>query len=142
MKYVDGELVDNPNGEWQITDGTREMLRSDVTTAMQEGWSNDRLSDELQDNYAFSEERADMIARTETARADAQGNLAGYKASGQVESKEWLTAPDCCDECQEIDGEIVGLDETFSTGDDGPPLHPNCRCSVLPVLIEESEGDE
>ena len=144
MKRVNGELVPNPKAEWQITDGTREMLRRLVTDAIEEGHSNEFLADALADIYAFSDERAEVIARTETARADVEGNLAGYRASGLVAAKQWLTAPDCCDLCQELDGEQVGLDEQFPDGGgSGPPLHPQCRCDVLPVLSsEDKEQDE
>ena len=135
MKYVDDELVPNPDAQWQITEGTRDMIRDTVTQASEEGWSNDQVADALQDNYAFSDSRAEMIARTETARADIQGSLAGYKASGLVSQKQWLTAPGCCDDCQELDGTVVGIDDEFpNDGGDGPPLHPRCRCAVLPVL--------
>lgn len=137
MKWVGDEMVPNPNAKWQISDGTREMLRSDVRDAMADGWSNDRLAQELADNYAFSDQRAETVARTETARADVQGSLEGYRAAG-VEKKRWLTAPGCCDECQDLDGEEVGIDDQFpNDGGDGAPLHPNCRCDVLPVLEEE-----
>ena len=143
MKWVNGKLVPNPNAEWVIADGTREMLRTDVRDAMTGGWSNDELAAALQDNYAFSETRAEVVARTETAKADVQGNLAGYKATGIVSGKRWLTAPECCDDCQELDGEEVGIDEQFpNDGGDGPPLHPQCRCDVLPVLSgNEQEQD-
>lgn len=138
-KWVDGELVDNPNPTWVIDEATRDMLRADVTQAIEEGWSNDQLAEAIGENYAFSDERAEMIARTETAFADVAGNLAGYKASGVVSSKRWLAAPDCCDDCQDLDGEVVGLEDEFSDGSDGPPAHPNCRCNFLPVLIGEDD---
>ncbi|MDP3124598.1 MAG: phage minor head protein [Thiobacillus sp.] len=132
MKWVDDELVPNPNAQWRIDEGTREMLRGDVRRALQEGLSNDQLADALADSYAFSEKRATVIARTETARADIEGNLTGYRELG-VAKKQWLTAPDCCDECHEIDGMTVGIDEEFPGGVQGAPLHPNCRCDVLPI---------
>lgn len=138
MKWVDDELVPNPNAEWQITEGTRSMIRSLTVQAESEGWGADEFSNALQDSTAFSDSRAEMIARTESAKADVHGNIQGWKASGVVESKQFLAAPDCCDECQELDGEVVGLDDTFSDGSDGAPLHPNCRCNVLPVLSDES----
>jgi SPP1 gp7 family putative phage head morphogenesis protein len=139
MKYVDGELVPNPDAKWQITEGTREYIRSTVTQAEAEGWSTDQLSTALQDGAAFDENRADMIARTESGMADVAGNVEGWRASGVVDKKEWLAAPDCCDECQDLDGEIVDIDEPFPDGGgDGPPLHPNCRCNVLPVLSDET----
>ena len=80
-----------------------------------------------------------MVARTETAYADVQGNLEGYRASGVVAKKEWLVSQDeVCPECEALDGKVVDLDEPFpGQGGDGPPLHPNCRCDVLPVLQDE-----
>jgi SPP1 gp7 family putative phage head morphogenesis protein len=141
-KWVDGELVDNPKAHMTITESTREFLRGTVTQAMEEGWSNDRLSDELQDNYAFSESRADTIARTETAYADVQGNMDAYRESGMVEQKQWIVGDECCDDCEMLDGEIVGIDEDFPDGaGDSPPLHPNCRCDVIPVLSEDDTSN-
>lgn len=143
MRYQDGELVQNPNPKFTITESTREMLRSKVTNALEDGWSNDRLADEFKKDYAFSAARAEMIARTETAIADIQGNMYVYDQTGLVEGKEWLTAPDCCPKCNELNGKIVALHATFVEGGyfKDPPLHPHCRCDVLPVLIERIHKD-
>ncbi len=132
MKWVDGELVPNPNAQWRIDEGTREMLRGDVRRALQEGWSNDQVADAIAESYAFSGERAVVIARTETARADVEGNLTGYRELG-IEKKQWITAPACCDACHELDGLVIGINNAFPGGVQGAPLHPNCRCDVLPV---------
>lgn len=142
MRWVDGELVENPDAEWAITESTRDMLRTDVTMAMSTGMSNDDLADLIENNYAFSEARSMMIARTETAFADVAGNMVGYRESGVVKSKKWIVGGACCELCQELEGVIVDLDDSFpSGGGDGPPLHPNCRCDIVPVLNnEESEG--
>ena len=139
MRYdANGDLIDNPRAEYAIDDATREMLREDVAQALAEGWSNDRLADVLEQNYAFSPERAETIARTETAFADVAGNLNGWRASGLVESKEWIVGAGCCDECLELDGVIVGLDAEFpGDGGDGPPLHPNC---FLPGTLVSASG--
>lgn len=126
-----------------LEESSRDMLRATIAQAMEEGWSNDQLADELDGNYAFGDARAETIARTETAYADIQGNLEGYRASGVVQGKEWIIAQDeICDDCVELDGVVVGLDEQFpGDGGDGPPLHPNCRCDVLPVLTEEEDSN-
>lgn len=123
----------------ELADSTREMLRSTIALGLEEGLSNDHLADRLAAAYAFSPERADVIARTETAYADIQGNLEGYRASGVVSGKQWIIAQDeFCDACNDLDGVAVLLDGAFpDDGGDGPPLHPNCRCDVLPVLTEE-----
>jgi SPP1 gp7 family putative phage head morphogenesis protein len=128
-----GELVT------QVDDSTREFLRADVATSLEEGWSNDQLASAIADNYAFSDTRAETVARTETAFADVAGNLNAWRASGQVTEKQWIVSADACDDCIDLDGVTVALDEDFpGDGGDGPPLHPNCRCDVVPVLSEET----
>lgn len=129
-----GKLVPNPNAEWQIADSTRDFVRSDVTKAITEGWSNDKLAKALSDAYGFSDTRAEMIARTETSMAVKAGALEGYKASGVVESKVWLTADDDLveEDCQEnADAGAIALDDEFPNGDNP---HPNCRCAIAPVV--------
>jgi len=79
---------------------------------------------------------AERIARTETIEAHNQADLLAYEQSGVVEYKEIIVEPDACEICTAVEGEKVLLSENFSTGDDSPPLHPNCRCSILPILGE------
>ena len=135
MKYTDdGELVPNPDAQYQITEGTRDLIRSTVVEAMESGWSNEQLAKAIAESPGFSAARAENIARTESAFADTAGNVAGWKASAVVEGKQWRAAPGCCDFCQLLDGEVVGLDDTFSDGSFGSPAHPKCRCAVLPTL--------
>lgn len=127
-----GDLIDS------VSETTRDRLRELVAQAIREGWSNDQLADALLGDDAFSGSRAEMIARTETADADVQGNLIGWKESGVVAQKQWIVAQDqVCDICEPFDGMIVDLDEEFPEGD--PPAHPNCRCDVLPVLADDAE---
>lgn len=134
-QWVGDTLIDNPDAGWSIPDATRTMIQSTVSDAIERGASNDELAKDIADSVAFSPERSKTIARTETAMADTQGNIAGWKASGVVAGKEWQASANCCDECQEMDGEIVGIDDDFPEGD--VPLHPNCECVILPVLPED-----
>lgn len=140
MKWVDDELVPNPDARWQITEGTRDMLRGMTERALDEGWSTDQMAAEIEASYPFSEARAEMIARTEIAKADVAGTMEGYRTSGVVTMKRWLTAQDdlVSGECADCgrDG-AIGIDDLFSSGVDAPPNHPNCRCAVIPVLDEE-----
>ena len=129
-----GRLVENPNAQWRITESTREFMRADVTTAVDEGWSNQRLAKALGDSYGFSDDRAMMIARTETSIAAKAGAMEGYRASGVVEGKVWLTADDDLveEECQEnADEGTIGLEDEFPNGDNP---HPGCRCAIAPVV--------
>lgn len=134
---AEGNVIDNPNPEYSIADATREMIRGDVTTAMEQGLSNDELAKMLRENYAFSDERAENIARTETAMADCSGNKMLYKRSGVVSKKKWIVGEGCCPDCEALEGEVVGLDESFSNGVQHPPGHPSCRCDFVPEMVSD-----
>ena len=79
--------------------------------------------------------RAKLIARTETTRAHAEGQLDAFDALGLKNvgvRAEWSAAADACPKCAPFDGQIFTLAEAHGL----IPLHPNCRCLWLPV--EES----
>lgn len=141
MKWVDGELVDNPDPYWAITDETRTGIASLLDDAVNQGWGVDQFAEALGNAYAFSATRAEMIARTETRLADSKGNLAGWKQSGVVAQKVWLISNDgCCDDCQDnADEGPIDLDDDFPSGDDSCPAHPNCKCVIAPVVGDDSE---
>ena len=124
----------------EIAESTRRMIRANIVQALQDGLSNDELAALLQRGYAFSRERSEMIARTETAFADVEGNLLAYEQSGVVASKKWITGAGCCDLCDELNGKVVPLKANFPGGRKGPPLHPNCRCDIVPILKEKDDA--
>lgn len=145
-----GRLVDNPRAEWAITEPTRDFLRSSVSDAIAEGWSNDKLAQAIEDSYGFSEERAQVIARTETQMAANAGAVQGYRASGVVAAKQWVTAQDdlveeeCLDNAAagpDQDG-VLALDADYPSGDEAPPAHPNCRCVIVPIVTFEETQQE
>jgi len=117
----------------------------------------------LLEEAGFDENRAQTIARTESARAYTDGQNAAWEASGVVKGKTWLVSPYACEFCEaaakEFGEKSVGVKDAFYergatiTGasgatmaldfDDtsGPPLHPNCRCSLLPVIDYEGPDE-
>ena len=117
----------------------------------------------LLEDAGFDENRAQTIARTESARAYTDGQNAAWEASGVVKGKTWLVSPYACEFCEaaakEFGEKSVGVKDAFYergatiTGasgatmaldfDDtsGPPLHPNCRCSLLPVIDYEGPDE-
>ena len=117
----------------------------------------------LLEEAGFDENRAQTIARTESARAYTDGQNAAWEASGVVKGKTWLVSPFACEFCEaaakQFGEKSVGVKDAFYergatiTGasgatmaldfDDtsGPPLHPNCRCSLLPVIDYEGPDE-
>lgn len=155
---VDLDQVNERSVEWareraaslvtQIEENTRDMLRDTVAQAVEEGWSADELATEIAASVGFSDDRATAIARTEIVAANNQGNLAAYKdaeAQGITVQKEWLTAGDdlVSEECQANEDQgPIPVDDDFDSGDDSPPLHPNCRCTIAPVLGDEADNQD
>jgi hypothetical protein len=144
MKYIDGELVENPNPKWPITDSTRDYLRGTVSNAVEEGWSPQKLAKEIADKPEMWDKRADTIAKTELGFAHTNGNLIGWKNSGVVSGKRSLCMHDedykGDDPCPgNADAGVIPIDDVFPSGDDGPPYHPNCVCALVPVVGEEEE---
>lgn len=133
------ELIGTNATGGELAESTRELIKGTITRAEQEGWSNAELRRELQDSYAFSKSRASTIAKTELKAAGSEGNLLGWKASGLKMKKAWsLGATDSCDVCTgNAEEDAIPLEDSFSSGDDTTPAHPNCDCAVLPVIDEE-----
>ena len=95
------------------------------------------------DDPAVLQDRAELIARTESAIADVAGNMISYRESGVVEKKGWLVGEDSCDECQaNADEGDIDLDEAFSDGSDCAPAHPRCTCDIVPRVSELPDDNE
>lgn len=125
----------------KVSSTTKTRIASEIADGLEQGLTVDEIARGLSETFQFSDERAEMIARTETAFADVSGNMASYRANG-VEKKQWITAGDSevSDECMAdaAQGPIPIMDP-FQDGTDAPPGHPNCRCDVIPVIELEDK---
>jgi hypothetical protein len=144
---TDGNLIDNPDADWAITDTARNVLRREIRDSLATDRDVDRLADHITDTGIFSDDRAEMIARTETNMAMNQGVLeAGRQArdAGLNVRKAWTLGPNPCELCQDAAAEgDIDLDDDFgSDAGDAPPLHPNCECSLDLVVANEEEEEE
>jgi hypothetical protein len=96
------------------------------------------------------EERADLIAVTETNMAANEGQLEAWDQA--VENgmlppdvlRKCFANDGCCDVCDDADGQVVGLDEPFVVDGeefDTPPFHPRCRCGMGIADADEEPTD-
>lgn len=82
------------------------------------------------------------VALTETTRAVSSATLARYWRNG-VEAKEWMSAGDqrVCPECKvNEDQGAIALELQFADGNDAPPGHVLCRCSIAPAWLSADEA--
>jgi hypothetical protein len=138
MRYADdGSLIENPNPKWSITSATRDMLHDTIAKGIAQGQSVDEIADAIVGSTTFSKARAMTVAQTEVSAIDNGAALAAFRTArdkGNVPlKKSWVTSgsDNVCDECQaNEDSGPIDLDDTFDSGDDAPPLHPGCWCSI------------
>ena len=127
-----GELLEL-DGRANVVKATRERVSELVANAIEKGDSIRALKNALRQDFVFSAKRAEAIARTETATAQGRASLMSYSSNGW-EGKEWVAEAGADEECLiNLVGPIPLL-AAFPSGDDAPPVHPRCRCSLSPVF--------
>lgn len=108
-----------------------DRLGTALADAIALGLSGRRAAKLIQDSVS-DPARALTIAITETNRAISRATIERYQNFG-LEQMEWVTS-DPCDKCVLNEGKVVNLGQAFPSGDTQPPVHPNCRCALLPVV--------
>lgn len=125
-------------GPRNIVDPTRERVRHTIAQAIEQGWGVRDLKNALRRDYAFSTQRAELIARTELAYAQSDATIKSFQSQGHEGLQwHWPAGADADGICDLNDGEIRRLGEAFPSGDFAPPAHPACRCVALPVRSVE-----
>lgn len=138
-------------------DQTLQALNDTLVEGISNNEAIGQLTTRVEDVYSSAKGyRAERVARTESQYVSNSASLDAYQQTSYVTSMEWFANPDCCPFCEELDGTVVGITETFvNAGDsvdvtddngdtssytadygnvDTPPLHPNCTCSIIPVV--------
>ncbi len=129
----------------QITESTRNDLRIIISSGIDSQLTRDDIADLIQstDPDVFSQDRAQLIAATEMRIANGEGALAGMQevaALGVDVQKEWLPDAEPCEICQgNADQGPIPLDESFESGDDTTPAHPNCMCTLISFINQQGE---
>jgi SPP1 gp7 family putative phage head morphogenesis protein len=117
----------------EINKVTRDALSVQLVDGFVEGESIPKLAARVRSVFDdCTRRRSLVIARTEVIAASNEGALEGYKASGVVEKVEFYAALDdrTDEDCMGLHGTIYSLKEAGGI----IPVHPNCRCTWLPVI--------
>jgi DNA-binding ferritin-like protein len=122
------------------------------------GETIDQIAKRIQMTREASPSRARTIARTESAAAYHDGQIAAWKEVGFVQKKHFLAAGGACEFCKAVEDEYgigkksLPIDEPFikagstivaSSGktltagiDMQGTVHPNCRCDFIAAEID------
>lgn len=96
------------------------------------------VADEMATNVIFkAKHEAERLVRTEIVNAYTESQIESlYEAEDDDPGyqKMWDAASDkrVCDACYALNGNVVDLNQNFRGGIQGPPLHPNDRCCIVP----------
>ena len=122
---------------WRNTDHLAQMLEDEIEAAFLSGKSVRRMANVIMDRFGVGYRAAECLMRTETSYVQNQTAAKSYEDAGCTEY-EILTASDrrTCQYCAKQNGKRYLL-ATMQAGENAPPFHPNCRCTVLPVVGEE-----
>lgn len=98
------------------------------------GRSKSQMIEQLKRDFGVGFREADRLVRTELNYVQNQSAADRYEAAG-IHEYEWLTASDerTCDECGEMNGKRFKFVD-MQVGVNCPPLHPNDRCTIIPVI--------
>ena len=111
---------------------TRKRMALVVEQSIQAGEGIGTLQRKIRADFAFSRERATLIARTETAKALGQGQKVAAISQGRDE-KRWFTQGDDRVRPEHRSNAAagwLGVADAFPSGEDTIGL-PNCRCNVV-----------
>jgi len=134
----------------EIDDTTKNKIFDVIEQGNNEGLGAQEIAWNISEKFdSFKKSRALMIARTEITRASNEATERAYIESWVVLAKEYLAELDdrTSDICQSLNGRIFQLWEpimekgttiAWYTNDYEtayhPPTHPNCRCTLIPVI--------
>lgn len=146
----------------EVSQATLDTIRGHVAKGIELGEASADIAKRVRESGSFSPERAEAIARSESARAYGKGAIEGWKGSGVVEGKRFQLSVGACPVCEafaaHVGDTVFGLDAAFlpksgtvtsTSGEtllvnnyadvDGGAIHVNCRCWMEPVLIETEQ---
>jgi HK97 family phage portal protein len=139
IEFLQNYTFDNIKG---MTKEIADDLRAELQRGLMNNEGLTKLTKRVGNVFDNAENRAKVIARTETSRAFNYGNVAAFDQSPLDGKKKWVSKIDSktSEACHSLNGKMVNKGENFKYKDwEGPasPQHPNCRSRIDIVLVTE-----
>jgi SPP1 gp7 family putative phage head morphogenesis protein len=110
------------------------QLERGMSDCVLRGASKDELVKTLQQRFDVSFSEANRVARTELTYIQNQATKDSFRKAGITEYEFLAEDDDRISEfCEDLNGQIFPLDAAI-VGINYPPMHPNCRSTVLAVI--------
>lgn len=136
IDYIQNYTFDNVKG---MTEEIQNKLSQQLKIGFMNGEGVDKIIKRVKNSFDVSENRAETIARTESARAHQLGKLSAFKQSG-VKAKKWLLWTN-----DHRTSEITkALHKKYGSIEKAIPLDKNFKCTVKvgkkTVVIDQQAG--
>lgn len=119
---------------WGNKSALQKRVEKGIVDCVARGTTKNELIAELRKNINIGFYEADRLVRTEMNYIQNQAAFDKYKEAG-IEKYKYLAYLDkrTSEVCENLNGKVFRLDEA-KVGVNYPPLHPNCRSTVLAVI--------
>ena len=119
---------------WGNTDILAKQLKEKLAVAIATGQSLDKTSRDIRERFGVSKYYADRLIRTESNYFHNVATLDSYRSMG-IEEFQFVATLDrrTSEVCQHADGKVFKVKDAI-VGVNVPPLHPNCRSTIVPYL--------
>ena len=109
-------------------------IKEELTKGLTRGDSLQDMSRIIADKFNTSYSNAIRLVRTESCWVMNEATVNNYKNNG-IKEYEFMAFLDkkTSKQCRELDGKIISIEE-YKSGVNLPPLHPNCRSCIAPII--------
>ena len=115
---------------WDNTNKLQQALNDNLIECVVTGKKTSELKKLLQEQFNVSYNRADSLVRTEMAHIQTQAAQKRYEDAGIKQVQMWAPKDERrCPECSKLHKKLYPVHGVMPV-----PVHPNCRCVMLPVI--------
>lgn len=120
---------------WMYQDMMKAELASLLKTGLIQGKNPRELSRHLTKLFGVRKSDAERLMRTELARVQIEAQKQSFERNG-YDQYEFIALGSACGICAVLDGKHFDV-KKMMPGENAPPMHPNCRCSVAAHMDDE-----
>lgn len=120
---------------WMYQGMLKAELDSLLKTGLIQGKHPTELARHLQKRFGVSAYNANRLMVTELARVQAEAQKQSFIRNGFTQYT-FLAIGTACEACRALNEKHFDIDKMMP-GENAPPMHPNCRCSVAAYMDSE-----
>lgn len=125
---------------WKNKSVMQAQLEQGITDCVARGLSKEKIITEITEKVDKDRYKASRLVRTELTYVQNAAAADTYEKAG-CKKYEYCAALDnrTSEECEELNGQQFYFAEAV-VGENFPPMHANCRCTIVPVFDDEEDA--